>query len=536
MAMVDIVKKRSILFTLLILTRLINSSAEDAAGDESTKVNNTAPYTAPSVDGLHWFETFDGADVIGTRWISATSEKYTGTWEVAQRKQEALVGDVGLLAPTEARLYGISTSIPPLQGEKDKHFVLQYEARFQDDLTCGGSYMKLFKSDGKLQDWNNEQKFVIMFGPDKCGGTNKVHFILQHKSPKTNKWEEKHLKSPPAVPNDKLTHLYTLHIKPDNTFDVLIDLEPTATGSLLTNMEPSVNPPAEIDDPADSKPTDWVDEAKMDDPESTKPDDWDESEPMQIKDPGASMPSGWEENEPKEIPDPNAVKPDDWDDEEDGDWEPPVVSNPKCSVGCGKWHHPMIENPKYKGKWLPPKIDNPAYVGEWRPRQVPNPDFFKDETPYLIPEVDAIGFDLWTMSGGLMFDNIVVTRSLDQAKEFAAQSFVPRSKLEAKQNVAPEKPSSWIQFLVDNAAAVTVSLIAGVALVLVWYCCFQGGGSVPPPGKPATKKNGKEAQEKQGEDDTKGQDESKDTKSKEPEQEADEKEKKQGGIDLSKED
>ena len=33
--------------------------------------------------------------------------------------------------------------------------------------------------------------YTIMFGPDKCGETNKVHFILRHKSPVTGEWEEK---------------------------------------------------------------------------------------------------------------------------------------------------------------------------------------------------------------------------------------------------------------------------------------------------------------------------------------------------------
>ena len=35
--------------------------------------------------------------------------------------------------------------------------------------------------------------------------------------------------------------------------------------------------------------------------------------------------------------DPGGTRPTDWDDEEDGEWEAPVISNPKCSVGCGKW-------------------------------------------------------------------------------------------------------------------------------------------------------------------------------------------------------
>jgi|EP01047_Picozoa_sp_COSAG01_P036379 hypothetical protein len=55
-------------------------------------------------------------------------------------------------------------------------------------------------------------------------------------------------------------------------------------------MTPSVNPPKQIDDPTDSKPEDWVDEAKIDDPEASKPDDWDEDAPMEIVDASKSMP------------------------------------------------------------------------------------------------------------------------------------------------------------------------------------------------------------------------------------------------------
>jgi calnexin len=52
-----------------------------------------------------------------------------------------------------------------------------------------------------------------MFGPDKCGSTNKVHFIFRHKNPMTGEWEEKHLKNPPAPKITKTTALYTLVVK-----------------------------------------------------------------------------------------------------------------------------------------------------------------------------------------------------------------------------------------------------------------------------------------------------------------------------------
>eukprot|EP00913_Durusdinium_trenchii_P005604 g5223.t1 len=174
---------------------------------------------------------------------------------------------------------------------------------------CGGSYIKLFNSEGKSsEEFNADTRYVIMFGPDRCGATNKVHFILQHKSPVTGLWEEKHLSTPPSVPSERRTHLYSLLIRPDNTVEVRIDGEKTFSGSLLQDMQPPVNPPQEIDDPTDSKPADWVDNAKMDDPEPSKPDDWDEDAPFMIPDPSASMPSGWLEDEPLKMADPKSKR------------------------------------------------------------------------------------------------------------------------------------------------------------------------------------------------------------------------------------
>lgn len=82
------------------------------------------------------------------------------------------------------------------------------------------------------------------------------------KNPVTGEFVEHHLKSPPTAVVDTNTHVYTLIISPDNSFSILIDGEEKSKGSLLEDFEPPVNPPAEIDDPTDKKPADWVDESK----------------------------------------------------------------------------------------------------------------------------------------------------------------------------------------------------------------------------------------------------------------------------------
>merc|ERR1712156_880069 len=147
-----------------------------------------------------------------------------------------------------------------------------------------------------------------MFGPDICGPTKRTHLILNYKG-------ENHLRTNDLrCESDELTHLYTLVIKPDQSYDVLIDQKSIGSGNLIDDF--TFLPPKEIEDPDVSKPDDWVDEAMIADPEDKKPEDWDDV--------------------PEFIEDPEAEKPDDWDSEEDGEWEAPTM-----------------ENPDYKGEWAP---------------------------------------------------------------------------------------------------------------------------------------------------------------------------------------
>ena len=207
----------------------------------------------------------------------------------------------------------------------------------------------------QAQELSDKTPYTIMFGPDRCGATNKVHFIFRHRNPLTGAIEEKHLKGPPSPKNDKLSNLYTLIVRKDNTYEIKINGESKKKGSLLEDFDPAVNPPKQIDDPDDTKPASWVDEAQITDPNAVKPADWDEDAPFEIEDLDAVKPAGWLEDEPATIPDPDAEKPEEWSDEDDGDWIPPSVPNPKCQdpsvPGCGPYVAPKKANPAYKGKW-----------------------------------------------------------------------------------------------------------------------------------------------------------------------------------------
>merc|ERR1712187_590150 len=106
-------------------------------------------------------------------------------------------------------------------------------------------------------------EYRVMFGPDFCGHTKRTHVIFNYNG------DNLLTKNEPRAETDKKSHLYTLIVKPDNTYEVLIDSGSVKSGSLFDDWD--FLEPKEIKDPAKSKPEDWVDEKKIPDPEDKKP-------------------------------------------------------------------------------------------------------------------------------------------------------------------------------------------------------------------------------------------------------------------------
>ncbi|KAK7282152.1 hypothetical protein RIF29_10731 [Crotalaria pallida] len=390
-------------------------------------------------DDAIFYESFD-EDFEG-RWIVSDKGDYQGAWKHAKSEGH---DDYGLLVSEQARKYAIVKELDAPVSLKDGTVVLQFETRLQKGLECGGAYLKYLRTQEagwKPKEFDNEAPYSIMFGPDKCGATNKVHFILKHKNPKSGEYVEHHLKDTPSVPLDKLSHVYTAILKPDNELQILIDGEEKKKANFLSSedFEPPLIPSKTIPDPDDTKPEDWDERAKIPDPDAVKPEDWDEDAPFEIEDEEAEKPEGWLDDEPEEIDDPDATKPEDWDDEEDGEWEAPKIDNPKCEAapGCGEWKRPTKKNPAYKGKWSAPYIDNPAYKGIWKPQEIPNPNYFELEKPDFEP-IAAIGIEIWTMQDGILFDNILIATDDKIAASYRETTWKPKFTIEKEKQKAEE--------------------------------------------------------------------------------------------------
>jgi len=328
-----------------------------------------------------------------SRWVASEHAKDLGKFVLTAGKYFSdKEEDKGLKTSQDAKFYAISSKFPSVNN-KDKTLVVQLSVKHEQNIDCGGGYIKLFPSTLDQKDMHGESPYAIMFGPDICGpGTKKVHVIFNYNG-------KNHLiKKDVRCKDDVYTHVYTLVLKPDNSYEVLIDNEKVESGDLEADWD--MLPPKTVKDPEAKKPEDWDDNEKIDDPEDTKPEDWDQAE---------------------HVADPDATKPEDWNEDMDGEWEPP-----------------MIDNPDYKGEWKPRQIDNPSYKGKWVHPMIDNPEYEADDTLYLHEDIGVVGLDLWQVKSGTIFDNFLITDDVEAAKA-DAEAVLKRVDDEKKMKEAEEE-------------------------------------------------------------------------------------------------
>lgn len=322
-------------------------------------------------------ERFSDGDAWTERWIpSNNTPEAAGKFVLSHGKFYGdAIKDVGIQTATNASFYGISTGFQPFSN-KDKTLVLQLTVKHEQDIDCGGGYIKLFDCSLKPEELNADSPYLIMFGPDKCGASRKVHVIFNYKG-------KNHLINKQIRPKDDIfTHLYTLIVHPNQTYEVLLDNETVESGELEADW--------------DFLPH----KRKITDPEAKRPDDWDV---------------------PEYVADLEAKQPEDWDEEMDGDWEPPTIKNPNFR---DEWKLKQIDNPDFKGGWVAPEIDNPEYLAD--------PSIGKYD------EICFAGFDLWQVKAGTIFDNILITDDPAEAKRIGDELWRATSKAEIEMKTAQD--------------------------------------------------------------------------------------------------
>jgi calreticulin len=327
------------------------------------------------------------------RWVVSNEKKSDGTagkFELTAGAYSGNANNKGIQTSQDARFYQISSKLAKPFSNKGHNLVFQFSVKNEQNLDCGGGYFKLLPADLDQANFGGESPYFVMFGPDVCGSTKRVHVIFNYKG-------KNHLINKEISPKgDQLTHFYTLVVTPEQEYRVLVDGEEVQKGKLADDWD--FLPPKKIKDPKASKPSDWVDEAEIPDPSDHKPEGYDSI--------------------PATIADPEAKKPEDWDDELDGAWEAPAIANPE-----------------YKGEWKPKMISNPDYKGPWEHPLVDNPEYHEDKTIGVYDNIGAVGVEIWQVKSGTIFDNILVTDNVEVAQKRITDA---KAELEAEK-AAQEK-------------------------------------------------------------------------------------------------
>lgn len=335
-----------------------------------------------------------------SRWVQSSKPEFgkfelsAGKWFVDE------VVDKGIRTPTNAKSYAISSKFPAFTND-GKTLVVQFTVKNEQNLDCGGGYIKILPEGFDQANFDGQTPYLIMFGPDQCGSDKKTHVILPYNG--KNFINTKRIRNEP----DNLTHQYTLIVNPDNTFKVLIDNQEVTSGSLEENFE--MLPPKEINDPSAKKPDDWIDNPTVPDVNDFKPEGWDDI--------------------PEFVDDVEASKPDDWNDDD------------------GEWKAPRKRNPEYKGEWRQKTIPNPDYKGPWVAPKIANPDYAADSELYKIGKAGGVGIEIWQVTPGSIFDNFFIGDNVEEASEFSKKTFAARKENEPaiKKAIDDEESAKYAQ-------------------------------------------------------------------------------------------
>jgi len=90
----------------------------------------------------------------------------------------------------QARFFAYSAPLDAEFKNEGKDLVLAYTVKHEQNLQCGGAYIKLFKKGyepKKVQGGEKETEYAVMFGPDLCGtSTRRTQVIFNYNGKKAD--------------------------------------------------------------------------------------------------------------------------------------------------------------------------------------------------------------------------------------------------------------------------------------------------------------------------------------------------------------
>lgn len=81
---------------------------------------------------------------------------------------------IGIQTGEDARFYALSSEFSDGSfSNEDNTLVIQFQVKHEQNIDCGGGYVKLWPSTLTQKDMHGDSPYNIMFGPDICGPSTK---------------------------------------------------------------------------------------------------------------------------------------------------------------------------------------------------------------------------------------------------------------------------------------------------------------------------------------------------------------------------
>jgi calreticulin len=82
----------------------------------------------------------------------------------------------GIQTSADARFYSLTRNLDEQFDNKNKDLIIAYTVKHEQDIDCGGAYIKLLPPGFEPKKFGGDTPYAIMFGPDVCGySTRKTH-------------------------------------------------------------------------------------------------------------------------------------------------------------------------------------------------------------------------------------------------------------------------------------------------------------------------------------------------------------------------
>jgi hypothetical protein len=147
---------------------------------------------------------------------------YFGNWDI----------QVGMKTLDPKKFYHVTADIGKSINNRGKLLIISYTAKLEMNPNCTGAYLKILPDTTNQSSFNENDPYEIMFGPDLYSPTHRDLQLIMKFGNVT-----KRTKTMMRAPMDNFTHLYSLIIKPSNTFEVMIDRDVVLSGLLRDEFD-----------------------------------------------------------------------------------------------------------------------------------------------------------------------------------------------------------------------------------------------------------------------------------------------------------